>query len=63
MRAPDKKSARTVILLQATGSTVVFRTVRIATLEFTRATPGNLVSASLCSRSKSAMSAMTTRNK
>src|SRR5690606_15555284 len=38
------------------GSSVVFLTVLIATLEFTRATPGSRVSDSLCTRSKSAMS-------
>ena len=45
------------------GSSVVFLTVRIATLEFTRATPGSRVSDSLCTRSKSAMSETTTRSR
>lgn len=48
---------------QGIGNSVVFRTVRIATLELTRATPGSRVNDSLCTRSKSAMSETTTRNR
>ena len=45
------------------GSAVRFSTLRMATLELTRATPGSRVSSSLCMRSKSAMSATTTRSR
>ena len=45
------------------GRAVRFRTLRMATLELTRATPGSRVSSSLWIRSKSAMSATTTRSR
>ncbi len=52
-----------ITLFHLIGNSFAFCTVRNAKLEWTRATPGRRVRNLLCKRSKSAVSATTTRTR